>query len=58
MLDTKVCHIGYNSCYEELRDTLVEFFMIMKSKRIRSFSVYSWLSGFVYTIEYYIFTKR
>lgn len=52
MLKTKVCHIGYNECYEELRDTLVEFFMIMNSKKITSFSTYSWISGFVYAIHY------
>jgi hypothetical protein len=52
MLKTKVCHIGYNECYEELRDTLVEFFTIMNSKKITSFSTYSWISGFVYGIHY------
>ena len=52
VLNTKVCHIGYNSCYEDLRDTLVEFFMIMNSKGIRSFSTYGWISGFVYAIHY------
>ena len=52
MLKTKVCHIGYNECYEELRDTLVEFFTIMNSKKITSFSTYSWISGFVYAIHY------
>lgn len=52
VLNTKVCHIGYDNCYEELRDTLVEFFMIMNSKGIRSFSKYAWISGFVYVIHY------
>jgi len=52
VLNTKVCHIGYNSCYEDLRDTLVEFFMIINSKGIRSFSTYGWISGFVYVIHY------
>ncbi len=52
VLNTKVCHIGYNISYEELRDTLVDFFMIMNSKEIRSFSTYNWISGFVYAIHY------
>lgn len=46
MYDTKICHSGISSD-DELRDTLFEFFLLINSEKIYSFSSYSWLSGFV-----------
>ena len=44
MFDTKLSHIG---CSNDLRDTLFEFFMITNAKKIKTYSVYPWTSGFV-----------
>lgn len=46
-LDTEPKHIGYES-NESLTDTLFEFFLITKSKKIKTYSKYEWISGFVF----------
>jgi hypothetical protein len=48
VLDTKICHVGLECSYEALRDTLFEFNLLRGAKFIRSYSRYSWVSGFVY----------
>lgn len=48
VLDTKICHVGLEQSYEALRDTLFEFNLLRGAKSIRSYSRYSWVSGFVY----------
>jgi hypothetical protein len=48
VLDTKICHVGLEYSYEALRDTLFEFNLLRSAKSIRSYSRYSWVSGFVY----------
>lgn len=48
VLDTKICHVGLEYSYEALRDTLFEFNLLRGAKSIRSYSRYSWVSGFVY----------
>ena len=50
ILDTEPKHIGYESS-ESLTDTLFEFFIITKSKKIKTFSEYGWISGFVFWIH-------
>lgn len=47
MFETEPKHIGYESS-ESLHDTLFEFFLITKSKNIKTFSRYGWISGFVF----------
>ena len=44
MFDSKLSHIG---CSNDLKDTLFEFFIITNAKKIKTFSVYPWTSGFV-----------
>lgn len=50
-LNTEVCHVGYTSDYNALRDTLFEFLFMTKSSRIKSFTRYDWVSGFVQIIH-------
>lgn len=46
--ETKTIHIGNKSSNDEgLCDTLAEFFILSKAQKIYTYSVYSWISGFV-----------
>jgi hypothetical protein len=45
MFENNPKHIGYHS---ELEDTLFEFFLLIKSDKIKTYSVYDWISGFVF----------
>lgn len=45
--DIDIGHIGYEEHKNILRDTLFEFFILIKSNKITSYSVHSWGSGFV-----------
>jgi len=47
LLNTKTAHLGYEQNSDNIRDTLLEFFIITKAQKIKTFSVYGHLSGFV-----------
>jgi hypothetical protein len=47
MIDTEIGHLGYHKDINKIRDTLVEFFIISKSRKIKTLSVNGWVSGFV-----------
>lgn len=47
LIDNEVCHIGKCRNKELLKYTLSELYIVSKSKYIKSFSVYGWISGFV-----------
>jgi len=51
MYKTKVAHLGYESLPTDLMDTLFEFFLIINAKKIKTYSVYTWISGFVFWIH-------
>lgn len=48
-LNTEPVHLGYANHSNNIKDTLLEFFIITKSKKIKTFSIYDWISGFVNT---------
>ncbi len=50
MFDFKPSHIGCSNS-NDIRDTLVEFFIIVNSRKIKTYSIYSWTSGFVKIIN-------
>jgi hypothetical protein len=50
-INLDVGHIGYEQNTEKIRNTLIEFFIITKSKKIKTYTVYSWISGFVFWIS-------
>jgi hypothetical protein len=47
LLNTKTAHLGYEKHSGNIRDTLLEFFIITKAQYIKTFSIYRHLSGFV-----------
>ena len=44
-------HIGICDNENDIRDSLVEFFLLMNCEKIKTYSTYSWISGFVYWIH-------
>lgn len=47
-LNTDTSHLGYHTDLTKLKNTMIDFYLISKSKAIYSYSEYSWNSGFVY----------
>jgi hypothetical protein len=48
MFDTNPAHLGHAGHKDSFKDTIFEFFLVTKSKKIKTYSVYDWVSGFVY----------
>jgi hypothetical protein len=40
-------HTGFDNDEEKLKNTMFEFFVLTKAKKIKTYSVYGWTSGFV-----------
>jgi hypothetical protein len=51
MFGTKTVHFGYQNRPSEIMDTLFEFFLLMNARKIKTYSVYTWISGFVYWVH-------
>lgn len=51
ILDLKIGHLGYCKDSSIVQDTLVEFFLITGATKIKTYSVYPWISSFVYWIS-------
>jgi len=51
MFDLNIGHIGYDENLDKIRNSLLEFFIVTRSTKIKTFSVYAWISGFVYWIS-------
>jgi hypothetical protein len=51
MFNTRTVHFGYQKRPSEIMDTLFEFFLLMNARKIKTYSVYNWISGFVYWIH-------
>ena len=51
MINLDIGHIGFEKNNEKIKNTLIEFFIITKSKKIKTYSIYPWISGFVYWIS-------
>jgi hypothetical protein len=49
--DLKIGHLGYCKDRSIVQDTLVEFFLISGSTKIKTYTVYPWISSFVYWIS-------
>lgn len=48
ILDTDIVHVGLSDNDNGVKDTIIEWFVQINSKKIKTYSVYSWISGFVY----------
>jgi hypothetical protein len=46
-----ICHIGYDNSLDEIKNSLFEFFVATKSKSIKTYSTYAWISGFMFSIH-------
>lgn len=47
-IDTNIVHVGLSNDDTGIKDTLVEWFIQAKSAKIKTYSTYGWISGFVY----------
>jgi hypothetical protein len=47
VLQTKPSHIGTLNNDESIKDSLVDFILVTRSSRIKTYSCYDWISGFV-----------
>jgi hypothetical protein len=45
-------HLGYEKNIEKIKDTLFEFFTIIKAKKIKTFTFYHHVSGFVHMLHH------
>lgn len=50
MFESDIRHLGKSD--DNIRDTLLEFFLILKAKKVKSYSVYNWNSGFTFAISF------
>ena len=50
MFNSDIRHLGKSD--DNIRDTLLEFFLILKAKKVKSYSVYCWNSGFTFAISF------
>ena len=51
MFDYDIGHLGYDTSYDKIQNSLFEFFILTKVNHISSFSVYEWISGFAYSVH-------
>lgn len=51
IFDLEIGHVGYEENTEKIKNSMFEFFIISKSNSIKTYSVYPWISGFVYWIS-------
>ena len=51
LFNTNTAHLGYEQNPSKTMDTLFELFLIIDAKKIKTYSIYSWISGFVYWIH-------
>ena len=47
VLDTEIGHLGNTNDKSSIEGTLVDFFLQSKASKIKSYSVYCWISGFI-----------
>lgn len=51
VFELKIGHLGYCKDKSIVQDTLVEFFLITRASTIKTYTVYPWISSFVYWIS-------
>lgn len=45
--DFDLAHVGFHESTDSIKNTIFEFFLLIRSSKIKTFSVYCWTSGFV-----------
>lgn len=52
IIPTQICHLGIeNVNFDSIRDTLLDLFLLIHAKKIKTYSIYNWISGFVHWIS-------
>ena len=51
ILDLNIGHIGRETDETKIKNTMLEFFIISRSNRIKTYSNYFWISGFVFWLS-------
>lgn len=51
MFDHDIGHIGRDTSYHTIMNSLFEYFLLTKVKSINTHSVYGWISGFTYSVH-------
>jgi hypothetical protein len=51
VFNLKIGHLGLCKEPEVVQDTLVEFFLIANASKIKTYTIYPWISSFVYWIS-------
>ncbi len=47
-----ICHVGYHDNRENaIANTLVEFFISSQSRKIKTYTIYGWISGFMHSVH-------
>ncbi len=50
--DHEICHVGYHDNKDAaIANTLVEFFIAGQSTKIKTFTIYGWISGFMHSVH-------
>jgi hypothetical protein len=52
MYDEPVAHLGFHTEIDKIQHTLFEFLLLCKAKKIYSYSIYNWTSGFAKLASY------
>ena len=47
-INTAGGHIGYETDLSKLKDTLIDFYILTRSREIRTYSEYDWVSGYAF----------
>jgi len=51
VIQTKPAHLGYCADYQSIKDTLIDFFLLTGASKIKTYSSYRSISGFVFWIH-------
>lgn len=52
MFNDNICHLGVSKDNNSIKHTLFEFLLISKASKIKTYSIYDWISGFVHIISF------
>jgi hypothetical protein len=51
LFEHEIGHIGYDTSNHKIMNSLFEYFLLTKVQSIKTYTVYPWISGFVYSIH-------
>ena len=48
VIETIPVHLGRSTDHNSIKDTLIDFFILTTASKIKTYTSYEWISGFVY----------